>query len=491
MKKSAFPFIKKFKVDDTHYIYDVNTNEFFKVDEVVYSLIDKNVDEKEIVNVLKKYPSQKIEEVKKNIKQMKQKGYFTSHRPKITFFRGDVFLKRLEEALTHRLEKITLVLTEKCSMRCKYCAYSGHYTYHRNHGTKEMSPEIMRKAVDFYFLHSDKNKEKNISIYGGEPLANFDLLQKCVFYVKNKYFADTRYNMTTNGILLDREKIKFLVENNFSLLISLDGPKDIHDRYRVSRNGKGTYNKIISKLKLFQSMYPEYYSKHLRFNMVLAPPYNFDAINEFISTDETIKKSGGIKFATVSKKLNTFYDQFSSGQREEQITDFFGFVESYNQKLVNGVEPNELEKNILIKRYLNIHRRRNNKLPDTYPSHGQCTLGERGLFINSDGTFNFCSQVEEVFNLGNVNKGYDFTEIIRIFSSLDELYERYCFDCWAIRFCYKCIKEFNRKGVLDEDLFKAVCENNRKSIYKDIDNYIRIREKNYHAFDYLDNIEVA
>ena len=81
------PFIKKFQVDEHYYIYDVNSNGFFKVDEVVYNLVDS--DQSSFVDkntILKKFPPQMIEQAEKNLLMMKEKGYFSHHRPSITYF---------------------------------------------------------------------------------------------------------------------------------------------------------------------------------------------------------------------------------------------------------------------------------------------------------------------------------------------------------------------------------------------------------------------
>jgi len=86
-----------------------------------------------------------------------------------------------------------------------------------------------------------------------------------------------KFNMTINGTLLNKEKIKFLVQNQFSILISIDGPKEIHDRYRVFKNGKGTFNCLIKNLRSMKSMYPEYYNRSFLF--LSFPPSKLLIIN--------------------------------------------------------------------------------------------------------------------------------------------------------------------------------------------------------------------
>src|ERR1039458_10534682 len=100
--------------------------------------------------------------------------------------------------------------------------------------------EIAVKAIDFLKSHSKLSEEINISFYGGEPLLNSALIQRCVEYA-HKVFERKHvgHNMTTNGIHLKGAVWDTLIENDFSLLVSLDGPGLIHDRYRRTKGGGG------------------------------------------------------------------------------------------------------------------------------------------------------------------------------------------------------------------------------------------------------------
>ncbi|HLP59783.1 MAG TPA: radical SAM protein [Candidatus Deferrimicrobium sp.] len=491
MNDSKFSFIKKFKIDNNHYIYDVNTNAFLRVDELSYTLIDKN-EKLDEISILKKYPKDMIENNLKKIVEMKSKGYFAPQRPLITYFhkiQRENFHDFLFSILNNKLHKITLVVSEKCNLRCKYCAYSGQYLYNRKHSNKIMNIETMKKAVDFYFSHNTANKEKNISFYGGEPLLNFNTIKECVNYCKNQYCRETQFNMTTNGTLLNEEKINFLAENNFSLLISIDGPKEIHDRYRVFKNAKGTFNTIIKNIKFMKSLHHEYYKKKVRFSIVLTPDLDFNLLDNFIS-DADIKPAG-ISISDINDHFTTFFNQFSEEQLKTFDRNRTNIIDSFCTKLAKREELSEIEKNMFKTKFFTMHRRDMDILPATYPSNGQCTLGERALLINIDGSFNFCTRVNDSFNLGNLDIGYDYKRIEKIYFDLDKLFNKKCFGCWAIRFCMKCIRDVNKNGEIDEEIFNKMCEMKKKSILNEIKDYIRIRESNYHALDYLENITLT
>jgi len=487
------PFVKKIKVGNNYYIYDVNTNSILSLDFLTYSLIacDKS-DKDNVANLRKRYNKKEIENAKKVIDTMKARGYLSIHRPNITFFHKipkQEFPEHLKQILNNRLSRITLVVSEKCNMRCKYCAYSGKYLYNRNHSKKVMDLELFKKAVDFYISHSGSIYEKRVSFYGGEPLINFDVIQKGVEYIKKKYSYPFDYNMTINGTLLNEENIKYLVENNFSILISLDGPKKTHDRYRIFANGRGTFDRIYNNLKLIKYTYPEYYKKKVRFNIVLSPPLNLNDLNQFISQLDI--KPSGIRFSDITSHHTTFFKRFSKAQLDEFYSHRIDYLNSFNEKLANNTELNEVEKNLYRTRYASIHKRDMDVLKRNAPSNGQCIFGERSLLINADGSFNFCTQVEDVFNLGNVYDGYNFRKIINLYYDLDKFLGERCHNCWAIRFCMKCIKEFNKNGLLDEESFKNSCSGKKQSILNELIDYIGIRERNYTALNYLNDITIT
>jgi len=486
-------FIKKFKVGDNYYIYDVNSNSFLKVDDLLFTLLDgepKPGSPGEAV--LGNYSTQEIDKAKSNIELMKEKGYLSSHQPDISFFTmvpREKFIDDLKERHQEQITRMVLVVTESCNLRCRYCAYSGKYLYHRKHNKKNMTPEVMRKAIDFYLKRSGQFPEKLISFYGGEPLINFDLIKECVSYVKSKHDGPVIFNMTINGTLLNEERMKFLAENNFSIIISADGPEEIHDRNRVYRNGKGSYRNLVEKLRTFKKLYPEYYKNKIRFNMVLNPPADYEAINSFISKPEI--SPGGVRFSFVDPQNTNYFDQFTTEQLDEFKERSMKQLAQFNQKVINDDPLNMIEQNLFRVRYLDIHRRDMRKLPDRFPAHGQCVIGVRNLTVNPEGAFNFCTMMEDVFNMGNLDDGFDYDRIKEIYYDLDDLFKDRCKGCWAIRFCKKCLKDLNKDGKVDEGQFNKFCKKEKESILNEMKDYITIRQLNNKALEYLQEIEVA
>jgi len=157
--------------------------------------------------------------------------------------------------------QLTLGITEDCNFRCNYCVFSDNYEYSRNHSKKYMNFPIAKKAIDYYFSLLEEGKKYNplrspsVGFYGGEPLLNFELIKKCVEYIEGEYKNwKTRYTLTTNGSLLDKEKIDWLVVHDFTIAISLDGPENEHNRLRVYSNGGGTYRDVMKNVNIIMNM---------------------------------------------------------------------------------------------------------------------------------------------------------------------------------------------------------------------------------------------
>jgi uncharacterized protein len=118
-----------------------------------------------------------------------------------------------------------------------------------------MGPEVARKAVDFLMENAERESIE-IDFFGGEPLLNFDVVKEAVAYGKELAKAHHRnlhFTLTTNGTLLDEEKISFLNREMHNIVISIDGRKEVHDRFRYDAAQKGSYDRILpSALKLVQ-----------------------------------------------------------------------------------------------------------------------------------------------------------------------------------------------------------------------------------------------
>ena len=115
-----------------------------------------------------------------------------------------------------------------------------------------MSLEVGKRALDFLIENSGKRHNLEVDFFGGEPLMNFDVVKELVAYareIEKKHNKNFRFTLTTNGVLIDDDVIEFANKEMSNVVLSLDGRKEIHDRFRVDYAGNGSFDKIVPKFK--------------------------------------------------------------------------------------------------------------------------------------------------------------------------------------------------------------------------------------------------
>ncbi len=148
---------------------------------------------------------------------------------------------------------LELMVTEDCNHRCHYCFVEGKNPGHR------MPPGRARQAVDFLLRESRDRNELTLLLFGGEPLIEFDLLRDLLPYAASRARAAGKrmvFDMTTNATLLDEERVDFLVSAGVKILVSIDGDRAAHDRHRLARDGKSSYDRVAAALPLIKRRQP-------------------------------------------------------------------------------------------------------------------------------------------------------------------------------------------------------------------------------------------
>lgn len=183
-----------------------------------------------------------IREAIDDVEQLKQEG---------ALFTKDIYedyIKDFKQRSTV-VKALCLHIAHDCNLACRYCfAEEGEYKGHR----EMMSFEVGKKALDFLIKNSGDRRNLEVDFFGGEPLMNWQVVKDLVRYgreqeeLHNKKF---RFTLTTNGILLDDEVMEFANREMSNVVLSIDGRKEVNDRMRPSRNGKGSYELILPKFQ--------------------------------------------------------------------------------------------------------------------------------------------------------------------------------------------------------------------------------------------------
>jgi len=151
------------------------------------------------------------------------------------------------------LNTMVLNVTNQCNLACTYCyEYGEDKIVDTEHGKKPkfMSEQTARESVEF--LLRESGTVAHLTFFGGETLLNFPVLQSTVAYGRRRAAElgkSIDFSLTTNATLLRPEIIEFLVENDVGVTISIDGPREMQDRFRVFHNGAGSYDVVAPKIK--------------------------------------------------------------------------------------------------------------------------------------------------------------------------------------------------------------------------------------------------
>ncbi len=151
------------------------------------------------------------------------------------------------------LQTIVLNVTNQCNLSCQYCYEFGEDKVATPEGKpKFMEWETARTSVEYLFAESQGRKSVHITFFGGETLMNFPLLKQVVAYARaraEELQVKLDFSLTTNATLLTPTIIEYLAENAIGVTVSMDGPKEMQDKFRVFSNGRGSYDIIKPKVQ--------------------------------------------------------------------------------------------------------------------------------------------------------------------------------------------------------------------------------------------------
>ena len=222
--------IHQYKLGDLCVVLDVCSGSVHAVDEVAYDMIAgfETQERETLVDALaEKYRDREdvtrseLEECYDQLLALKDAG---------KLFTEDTFAPmagELKARTSGVIKALCLHVAHTCNLNCSYCfASQGKY-----HGDRAlMSYEVGKQALDFLMDHSGTRHNLEVDFFGGEPLMNFDVVKELVAYGREnegKYGKNIRFTITTNGILLDDEKIKYINEVMDNVILSIDGRPEV------------------------------------------------------------------------------------------------------------------------------------------------------------------------------------------------------------------------------------------------------------------------
>lgn len=353
------------------------------------------------------------------------------------------------------LKQLVFEVTDACNLRCKYCAYADLYEGYDQRENLKLPFQKAKLIIDYLYEYWEKrycievNDPITIGFYGGEPLLNVPFIQQVINYIEslNPIGKKFHYNMTTNAILLDRY-MDFLAENEFRLLISLDGDEK-GQSYRVDTKGKNSFDKVLANIQLLRSKYSSYFEHYVMFNSVL---HNR---NEVESTYRFIKDKFG-KEPMISPLNN-------SGVRKDKLQEFYQAYQNVATSIQKANNCEALKNELFIKspetgalvNYIyhhtgNVFNDYNDLLlgreGSSFPPSGTCIPFSKKMFITVKGRILQCEKIDHEFALGQItNKKVELNleQAARQHNKYTFRYMNQCKTCAAKQLCTQCVYQID------------------------------------------------
>ncbi len=455
------PFIHLFQTTLGYYFFDVNTDTIVKIPQKTYQVLSDLPEDCDDRLILK----------------LKKAGLLLPNRKRITKHPETDYLFYQFKS---NLRTLLLQVTQDCNQRCDYCVYSGKYN-NRVHSTDRMTFEMAKRGIDMVLSHSKDAEVLFFGFYGGEPLLEKELIKQCIEYIDNSVEGKTiQYNITTNGTLLTGDIVELFVNHNVSLMISLDGPAEIHNKNRGFATGEGNPHSIIMKnLYNLKQKYPSYYKEHISFSTVLDGISDFKCIDSFFAEDVLFNEK-----VIMSVPVSNNYSKNINGQRDQFIEDNRYALFLNLLAIVGRISEQDTSKLLKLQKE-SVTSSRNTKcfgdqkeLPYCTHRNGGCIPGIHKLFLTTCGDFYSCEKVSEcsdVCKIGNIYEGVDLPKIAKL-SNLQLVTEEECQRCWAFGYCTICLAQADDMEKLSKELILKRCPKVRCEIEDMFKDYCMCKE---------------
>lgn len=427
----------------------------------------------------------------KKYKYLKERGFFG--KSKSVDFEITLDESVVKENII-QARQIVFETTDHCNLSCSYCSLGELY----NFGKKDRKNVNTRYAINFlkYIFELKPPKTKlMIGFFGGEPLLNINFIKKIVEVTKELNIEkklNIEFNMTTNATLIHKH-IQFLVDNNFTLLVSLDGDEEGHSYRTFAKNNENSFPKVIENIDMIQKNYPEYFVEKVDFNAVLNNKNSVKDIYGFIYNRyhkiPTIAPMNRGDIDPDKKDLfkKMFHDRRES-EKEYQKEDP-GMSPVLRRELMSYRDSSSFLNNYSINFYIsNLLYLLYDKV-NSFPT-GTCFPFDRKLFLNTHHNILPCEKVSHKHSMGKVNNkvSIDIPEIVRKYDFYYDHFKKICQNCYSTNACKICLlslenldklgtKEFVCPSFQDHRAFKNKLNRIFSFLEKYPDDFFQIIDK--------------
>ena len=414
--------IHQYKMGDLNIVLDVFSGSIHVVDDIAYDIIgmyeSRSADEI-TETILSRYGNREgvspdeIRECLSQIEELKAAGQL---------FAPDTFAPmagKLKEKTSGVVKALCLHIAHTCNLNCSYCfASQGKF-----HGERAvMSFEVGKQALDYLIENSGSRRNLEVDFFGGEPLLNFGVVKQLVSYarsVEREKGKNFRFTLTTNGMLIDDNVIDFCNREMSNVVLSLDGRKEIHDKFRVDYAGRGSWDTVVPK---FQRLVTARGGKnyYMRGTFTHANP---DFLND-------IRAMLDLGFSELSMEPVVCAKDDPSALTDDDIEVVLSQYEELAELM--------LERERAGKPFTFYHYMVDlTGGPCIYKRVSGCGSGTEYMAVTPWGDLYPCHQFvgDEKFRLGNIWDGVTNTAVQDEFRTCNVYAHPECADCWAKLYC--------------------------------------------------------
>lgn len=346
-------------------------------------------------------------------------------------------------ATNNSINSIILSITDNCNLACKYC-----FVQHNIH---EMPIDIGKYAIDF-LSHNKTDINKEITFFGGEPLLKWDdFIVPVVKYAK-AIGEKINFSITTNGILIDKDKLDFMKENNISILLSMDGDKPTQDYNRPYKNGRGTFELLSKQLPLILDYFP---------NLMVRGTIYPDTCKYLFQN---------VKYFMDHKVRNIYFipDEFSIWTEEQQASlqeEIRKIMLYYLNAFIHEQFP--INFSPFTTKFIQMYNENGNDIGYCADCK-QCGLGQQVITLDYQGNIYSCQElssyplIDNLYHIGNITTGIDYDK----YDKLQKAFTQH-FVCEEPEYCDIC--EFKNACAM------SVCHANSYIKFKNLNTKSKIK----------------
>lgn len=466
-------------------------NRFFMIDKTVckpifisqrvFEVIGEYKSGKTFSELQQKYGEKFLNSLNGELERLKRKQILTERKIKFS----TEAKKAIDEYRNQPIEILegVLMVSQNCNLACRYC-YGGESGTFNQKGF--MSEEIADKCMDFILQNAGEQSFQKIIFFGGEPLLNYKVIKhtierwnsvKDLYPNKNIYFG-----LTTNGVLLNEEIVRFFKKNNVGVTVSVDGPPEIHNYNRPFRDGSKSFDATMAGIELLKK-----YDIPISVRTTYTKQTDIEQLYDFLEKENfDIHNIAMVDYPLVCPKEDYQID----------LSTYKKLVSKQNAVIQKGImDIKHKEKDTSNAKQLSIAYQRANASKRKFPF--LCGAGNWLFSFGMDGKIYPCNRVvgDERFCIGNLSEGIVKEKMVDIYRHFLEASKK-CDDCWVVGLCRgRCFhqKSFESYGCteLPEELCEVYRDNYAESMVFSSELRKNMKSDNSEMKDALERFEAS